>query len=155
MKTTLNHNFLLKCLASAFSMIIFNACSKEKNQELAPSALYQENGMHPVSSSFNQKKQVITILYANEVARKGTDAGGEKYTLVTWKQKPHPLWFGGNTNGEILSVEKINLSKIEQGISNIHYQKQLIRNGSKAEDHMDVRERIRYILEQKFSAFPG
>jgi phosphoribosyl-AMP cyclohydrolase len=155
MKTTLNNNLILKCLASAFAMIMFSACSKEKNRELAPAALYQKNGMHPVSSSFNQKKQVISILYANEVARNGVNTGNQKYTLVTWKQKPHPLWFGGNTNGEILSVEKINLSKTEKGISNIHYQKQLAYNSGKTEENMNVRERIRYILEQKFSKFPG
>lgn len=154
-------NLVLKCLASAFTIVMFNACSKEKNRELAPTALYQESGMHPVSSSFNQKKQVISILYANAVVRNVgnlkniTSTVDQKYTLVTWKQKPHPLWFGGNTNAEILFVEKINLSKTEKGISNIHYQKQLARNGGKAENNMDVRERIRYILEQKFSKFPG
>jgi phosphoribosyl-AMP cyclohydrolase len=154
MKTTLNNNLILKCLASAFAMIMFSACSKEKNRELAPAALYQENGMHPVSSSFNQKKQVISILYANEVAKNGVNTGNQKYTLVTWKQKPHPLWFGGNTNGEVLSVEKINLSKDLNGFTDIHYQKQSAPNGGEIEE-MDVRKRIRYILEQKFSQFPN
>ncbi|WP_293311724.1 hypothetical protein [Pedobacter sp. UBA5917] len=154
MKTTTNHNLIIKCLASAFAMFMFNDCSKEKQRELAPTALYQENGMHPVASSFNTKKQVISILYTNDVARKNLLAGAGKYTLVRWEQKPHPLWFGGNTNGKILSVEKINLSKDAKGLTNIHYLKQSAPTGDNAEE-MDVRKRIRYILAQKFSQFPG
>jgi hypothetical protein len=155
MKTTINNNLILKCLASAFAMIMFNACSQEKNRGLVPASLYQENEMHPVSSSFNPKRQLITILYANEAARERVPNKDEKYTLVTWKQKAHPLWFGGNTNAEILSVEKIRLLKKEKGISNIHYQKQLKEGERNAEAPMDVRKRIRYILEQNFSSFPG
>lgn len=154
MKTTTNNNLIIKCLASAFAMLMFNACSREKQPELAPSALYQENGMHPVASSFNTKKQVISILYANDVVRKGLHADTGKYTLVRWAQKPHPLWFGGNTNGQILSVEKIRLLKDAKGFTNIRYHKQSAPNGDNAEE-MDVRKRIRYILEQKFSQFPG
>ncbi|WP_316845477.1 hypothetical protein [Pedobacter psychrodurus] len=155
MKTTINNNLILKCLASAFAMIMFNACNKAKKHELVPASLYQENGMHPVSSSFSQKRQIITILYANEAARERVPNKDEKYTLVTWKQKAHPLWFGGNINAEILFVEKIRLLKKEKGISDIHYQKELIKGERNAEALMDVRERIRYILEQKFSSFPG
>ncbi|WP_147243812.1 hypothetical protein [Pedobacter miscanthi] len=112
MKTTTNNNLIIKCLASAFAMLIFNACSREKQPELAPTALYQEMGMHPVTSSFNTKKQVISVLYANDVVRKNLHTGAGKYTLVRWEQKPHPLWFGGNTNGKILSVEKITSQKM-------------------------------------------
>lgn len=88
------------------------ACSTKNNFELSPDDLYNSGELQVITSWFNDKRQTISVLYGNELAMAANDSihlAGEQYTLVTWHQQGNPLWFGGQINERIVSVEQVDI----------------------------------------------
>jgi hypothetical protein len=107
-------------------LFILMAC-KEKRQELLniKASVHlndelKENPllMHPLTSSVNPKDNIMSTLYANDIAFDyakrnlcSNYPNGAVLYEVNWKQKPDELWFGANVPGEITSVEKITFKQ--------------------------------------------
>jgi hypothetical protein len=144
-----------------FLLLLGTACSQDKKLTLAPEYLFDNEGLLVVTSSFNNRYQTMSVLYSNAVAQKHIDENsalllhGEEYRFVTWNQKGNPLWFGGNINGAIRTIERVTTSRSEDGTVEFHYQlchglpSDLSGTGT-----VDESSRIKYILAQKASLFP-
>lgn len=146
-------------LSALISIAIFG-CNKSKDLSPAPETIFDEPGMHVVTSIFNQRRETISVLYGNNQAllHAGLDqsehVAGEEFKLVTWGLKPNPLWFGSNINGPLHSVETVkiiadtnNAARIDYGVEN--------RNEETAKiEPADRDERINFIFAQRASVFP-
>jgi len=92
---------------------LLTACSHAAQRIPAPEDLYTEEGLTVISTCFNPAEQTTSILFGNTAACTSANRGyaehneGEDYRLVTWRQHPNPLWFGGHINESILSIEQI------------------------------------------------
>ena len=135
-------------------------CNKSHNLSPAPETIFDEPGMHVVTSIFNQRTETISVLYGNDEAlsHAGLDrpehVAGEEFKLVTWRLKPNPLWFGSNINGPLHSVETVKIvadandaARIDYGVEN------------RSEDVAKIApanrdERINFIFAQTASVFP-
>jgi len=111
----------LKNISLVLLVLLTAACSKPKSSTLAPEALYTDEGFSVITSFFNNKQQTTTILYGNPAAQQAISTGsggqviGEDYRLVTWIQRPNPLWFGSNINGQIKSIERVTIAAAPEG----------------------------------------
>ncbi|RFZ90227.1 hypothetical protein D0C36_20730 [Mucilaginibacter conchicola] len=146
-----------------FAVIIsmfFSACSEKKAPVLAPEYLFHEEGQKVITSLINDKIGTISIIYGNEGAfRSALDpvknhVSGERYIMVTWKQKPMPHWYGTDMNGPIISVETVITRSDQAGRVSFDYSSALC-NGklldSKDKDH---NHRARFIADQPAAVFP-
>ncbi|MBL0740560.1 hypothetical protein [Chryseolinea lacunae] len=148
-----------KTLLFAMLPLLVAACQTPSQPDLAPETLFDNAGLDVITSSFNTRQQTMSTLYGNTAAlRAATDSSkhvaGEEYTLVTWEQKPNPLWFGSNINGAVKTIEHVTTSLDSGGVVVMHYE--LVQG--KPEDRVpatpDDAQRIVYILQQRASFFP-
>jgi hypothetical protein len=101
----------------------------------------------------------MSTLYGNPLALQKAAglnkalAGGELFTLVTWKQQPDAHWFGANIPGDLQWVEILKTSS--NGASVVfNYEryegKTLVPNS----DTLYKSERIKFMLDQRPSVMP-
>jgi hypothetical protein len=101
----------------------------------------------------------MSTLYGNPLALQKAAAfnkelaGGELFTLVTWKQQPDAHWFGASIPGHLQSVE---ILKTQSNGTNVVFNygryegKTLVLNS----DTLYKSERIKFILDQRPSVMP-
>ncbi|MBS0030380.1 hypothetical protein ACTJJ0_25885 [Chitinophaga sp. 22321] len=138
-----------KVLSFIALSLLAAACHPAKQPTLAPETIYQEPGVSVITSFFNNRQQTISTLYGNAEALKAARGdsnmvAGAVYRLITWKQKGNPLWFGGNINGAVKTIESIQVS----GDGVTHYALVSgVATGAPA-------ERTKFVLGLKASVFP-
>lgn len=116
-------------------------------------------GLNLITSFINRKLGTMSTLYGNPLALQKTIAfnedlaGGELFTLVTWKQQSDAHWFGANIPGDIQSVEvlKTNLNGDKVVLNYQRYEGKTLVPDS---DTLNTRERIKFILDQRPSVMP-
>ncbi|WP_374163665.1 hypothetical protein [Arcticibacter sp. MXS-1] len=154
MKTTFSN--LIYAVTTA---LLLTACSS-KEPVLAPEQLYNAGSDKVICSFINDKAGTISIIYGNEQALKSSSNGGtlhypgERYTLVTWKQKPMPHWYGTDMNGTILSVERVEVQKDGRGALSFIYSQQRGHNTAAPGKNADKEKRISFITSQLAAVFP-
>lgn len=137
------------------------ACNQtEDNHSKLSRIIFDAHGQRPISSSVNRNLGTMSILYGNPEAYQsalvsnGEHIAGEEYTYVTWKYGVDPVYDGSDINGELLSVEEIEVASGGDGRTAINYQikkgEPLPVNGK----HLKENERIAYIFEHQPSILP-
>lgn len=154
MKTTIIY------LITALSLL-WTACNQTKdNNSKLSRIVFDAHGQQPISSSVNKSLGTMSILYGNPGAYQrallanGKHIAGERYTYVTWKYGTDPVYEGSDINGELLSVEEIEVTLDENGRTEINY---LIKKGEPLPvngKHLKEKERIAYIFEHQPSILP-
>jgi hypothetical protein len=133
--------------------IILTMCSSENTRIPNPEALYLEEGVTVITTSYNTRTQTTTILYGNAKAHQASGGSphtsGEDYRLVTWHQTPNPLWFGGNINDHIQRIEILTTSSLPNDALAFNY---YIPQGIPTE--APKHQRIAHILNLKPLSFP-
>lgn len=149
MKST--HIYLL-----SFAFLLVSACNKSSEKSALTRIVFDAGNLHVISSSVNKKLETMSVLYGNAKAydaalnATGKHVSGEEYTFVTWKYHENPLWYGSKINGELLSIEGINVHSSD--VIDYHLEKGTpmpVNN-----DLLDQKERISYILEYRPSILP-
>jgi hypothetical protein len=133
------------------------SCNSSSKPVLAPEHLPNVGNQKVITSLINKKDGAISIIYGNDLAIKSANNSisihqiGESYTIVTWKEKAMPDWYGTNMNGEILSIEKVNLLQDKAGKLSYNYK---IERGTLNWRHMNVKQRVHHIINQSTAVFP-
>ncbi|QEM14234.1 hypothetical protein [Mucilaginibacter rubeus] len=152
---------MLKVISCTLSVaLLCGACRQKKNAVLAPEYLYEVKNQKPICSLIDNKKGNILMLYGNDVALRAANypvtkqLPGAYYTLVTWKQKQMPGWYGTNMNGQIYTVETLKISQVAAGPLKSDYQ--FVPGGAYASTvaRPDRNERIRFIIDQRAAVLP-
>lgn len=147
----LNYIFCLLCLA-----FMLSSCQDQPTPTMAPEYLYDAKDQQMISSSINENKGTISILYGNEqaiqVAKRNLP--GARYTLVTWKQKPMLGWYGTNMNSEIYAVESLNIQSAKSDCINLQYQFKTGPSFVNSDGIPSKKERINFIITQPKAVRP-
>lgn len=94
---------------------LLNSCKANPETTIAPEYLHEAKSQKLINFVINNQKSSISLLYGNDTALLAAgDSGkhllpGAYYTLVTWKQKAMPHWYGSNMNGAIFSIEHVKI----------------------------------------------
>ncbi|MBO9613233.1 MAG: hypothetical protein J7619_11085 [Dyadobacter sp.] len=154
--------------------ITLAACHDSRKLTPAPETIFDDNGLHVITSFHNDRTRTISVLYGNDkalahasqeqfahtpgvatrgVPTPGVATPGEVFKLVTWDLKQNPLWFGSNINGGLQTVETVTVSAGESGPA-ISYvlENPTQKNGKNAVS--SNAERISFIFAQRASVFP-
>lgn len=135
------------------------ACQEPRKLAPAPETIFDDHGLHVITSFHNDRTRTISVLYGNNdaLANAGKDRGahtpGEVLKLVTWDLKQNPLWFGSNINGEVQSVETVTVSTGATGPA-IDYTKEDSDQKRGKNAVLGNAERISFIFAQRASVFP-
>nr|WP_250773398.1 hypothetical protein [Dyadobacter sp. MSC1_007] len=144
----------------AFACLTMLGCNKSHNLSPAPETIFDEPGMHVVTSTFNQRTETISVLYGNDAAlshagqARPEHVAGEEFKLVTWGLKPNPLWFGSDINGPLRSVETVKIVADAYGAARIDYGVENRNEETAKIAPTDSDERINFIFAQRASVFP-
>ena len=155
MKTSAN-----KLLYVLVLCIFLLSCSSEQYPVLAPEYIFNNVDLKVISSIINRKKGTIAVIYGNDQAfntasntmREHSD--GEKFEMVTWRLKPMPKWYGTDMNGEMLSVETVEVSKKADGQLLFNYHYKPTDNSSQRIQKPDNRKQMEFIVSQPAAVFP-
>ncbi|MDR6805210.1 hypothetical protein J2Y45_002481 [Dyadobacter sp. BE34] len=160
----------MKNLIAIFISAVFalTSCQQPRKLTPAPETIFDDHGLHVITSFHNDRTRTISVLYGNDealvhasgeragtpgVATPGEPSPGELFKLVTWDLKQNPLWFGSDINGGVLSVETVAVSAGKSGPA-IDY---TIDNPAQKTGKNAVSsnaERISFIFAQRASVFP-
>jgi len=129
---------------------MLSSCQEQPTPTMAPEYLYDAKGQQMISSSINITKGTISLLYGNQQAVQLSkhNLPGAAYTLVTWKQKPMPSWYGTNMNSEIYAVEHLNIQSAKGNSVNIQYQFKAGPGFVNTDGVPSKKERINFIVTQ-------
>ncbi|MCF2492901.1 hypothetical protein [Dyadobacter chenhuakuii] len=136
------------------------SCNDRNTADLAPEYLYDAGNEKVIKSIINNKKGTIAMLYGNDIALQTAQdsllklSPGAQYTLVTWKQKPMPQWYGTNINAEIYSVEHVNVA--HRNVSGLAFDYDFkTGEGFKPGDARPGKDQqIEFITSQRAAVFP-
>lgn len=132
------------------------SCNSSPKPIFAPEYLHNVGDQKVITSLINKKNGIISIIYGNDLAIKTANNNvrnhqiGESYTMVTWKEKAMPDWYGTNMNGEIASIEKVDLLQDKAGKLFYNYQ---IQRGTLSRRHMNIQKRVHHIINQTAAVF--
>jgi hypothetical protein len=158
----LKYKIMWKIIFCTLSIaLLWSSCQQKKYANLAPEYLYEVKDQKPICSLIDNKEGNISMLYGNNVALNAANDSvvrqvpGADYTLVTWKQKEMPGWYGTNMNGEIYAVETLKVSQGEKQQPKSDYQ----FKAGKAYSSVVVRspdhnQRIHFIIDQRAAILP-
>jgi hypothetical protein len=141
-------------------IMLLSSCQQRSLPKLAPEYLYDAKDQKVITSLINNKKNTISLLYGNAVAQKAASdtvikqLAGARYTLVTWKQKGMPGWYGTNMNGDILSVETLDVLSTKDKHGNLNYRFKPGPGAVPDESKARPEDQIRFILVQLSAARP-
>ncbi|WP_439581612.1 hypothetical protein [Dyadobacter bucti] len=153
MKSTIS----LYMIALALLML---SCDDRNTAQLAPEYLYNAGNQKVIKSIINNKKGTIAMLYGNDVAVQSASDSmskpniGANYTLVTWKQKPMPQWYGTKMNGEIYSVEHLKVVQRNATQFAFDYDFQTGKGYQPGDGRPEEQQRIKFITSQRAAVFP-
>lgn len=132
-------------------------CTEPRRLAPAPETIFDEQGLHVITSFYNERTSTISLLYGNDeaLAHAGKPqvehTAGEVFKLVTWALKGNPLWFGGNINGPVQSIETVQVAPESAGVE---YNMQRPDGKTSENSKTDREERISFIFAQRASVFP-
>lgn len=155
MKTSAN-----KLLYALVLCLFLLSCSSEKYPVLAPEYIFNNVDLKVISSIINKKNGTIAVIYGNDLAfntasnamRKHRD--GEKFEMVTWRLKPMPKWYGTDMNGQMLSVETVEVSKKADGQLLFNYHYKPTNTYDQEIQKPDNRKQKMFIVSQPAAVFP-
>lgn len=116
-------------------------------------------GLKVITTFISKKPGTMSTLYGNPLAVKSAGnfnkalAGGESFTLVTWKQQPDEHWFGANIPGDLQLVEVLTTNLSDAHVM-MNYQRYEGKKLDLLSDTLYKRERIKLILDQRPSVMP-
>ncbi len=144
-------------LFTALAITAFIASCKQVPENNKTRIVYDAGDQHVISHAVNKQLETMSILYGNKTAYdaalsgNGSHQAGERYTFVTWRYHDNPMWYGSKINGELLSVEKLEVSAAD-GAIRYHVEE---GNPPPVNGHIqDSTARIRYLLEFRPSMMP-
>lgn len=154
-------SLILTFISAAFA---FAACQEPRKLTPAPETIFDDQGLHVITSFHNDRTRTISVLYGNDKAlahassragaeMPGVDTPGEIFKLVTWDLKQNPLWFGSDINGVVQSVETVTVSAGESGPV-IDYAVENSAEKNRKNAVLSNAERISFIFAQRASVFP-
>ncbi|MGG7664586.1 hypothetical protein [Dyadobacter sp. BHUBP1] len=144
--------------------LTLTGCQEQRKLVPAPETIFDDHGLHVITSFHNDRTRTISVLYGNDDAlahagkernahTPGAAAPGEVFKLVTWDLKENPLWFGSDINGGLQSVETVVVSAGESGpVVDYTFENPVQKNGKSAVS--SDAERISFIFAQRASVFP-
>ncbi|MCE7039139.1 hypothetical protein [Dyadobacter sp. CY312] len=141
-------------------VLLMLSCDDRNTAHLAPEYLYDAGNQMVIKSIINNKKGTISMLYGNELALQAASDSlskpniGAHYTLVTWKQKPMPQWYGTNMNGDIYSIEHLKVVQRNEARFAFDYDFQSEKGYQPGDDRPEKEERIKFITSQRAAVFP-
>lgn len=150
---------IINCYLVTILLLSLTACSKSK-KESGDRIVFHSDGLGVITSSANQTLKTMSVLYGNEEAynaallANGLHVSGEVFRFVTWKYDENPLWLGSQINGELLSVEKIEMTSLPDKSTGIDYQIEKGTPTSVNGVELDRQQRISYILGHRPSVLP-
>ncbi len=132
-----------------------------KEASLPESFGFNKMGLKAISTSINQNKNTVVILYGNNraiaeitdkkytgaAARQQPDGTEKILVLVTWLQKDDPYWFGAKVPGKLLSIETLKSSQHFSKRKAIAYY--IYNNEGIAQQTADRTNRVGTILSMK------
>lgn len=139
--------------------LALTACHEPRKLAPAPETIFDDHGLHVITSFHNDRTRTISVLYGNDDAlaharkERAAHTPGEVFKLVTWDLKQNPLWFGSNINGGLQSVETVTVSAGESGPV-IDYVMDDSSPKSAPNAVLSNAERISFIFAQRASVFP-
>jgi hypothetical protein len=169
LRSPLNNNAMENILPkmSAFFCLWICSCSSNENlpnnintkASFPDSIKFSPAGLKVITSFINRKSGTMSTLYGNPLALKSATglnkalAGGEAFTLVTWKQQPDEHWFGANIPGDLQSVEILKTISNGDTVA-INYQRYEGKAFAQNSDTLMKNKRIKFILDQRPSVMP-
>lgn len=150
------------------------ACHDSRKLAPNPETIFDDHGLHVITSFHNNRTHTISVLYGNDealahasrehdahtpgvstpgVSTRGVSTPGEVFKLVTWDLKQNPLWFGSDINGGLQSVETVTVSAGESGPA-VDYAIDHVGQKSAEKAVLSNAERISFIFAQRASVFP-
>ena len=151
---------LTKSFYTVMLGLFLASCNQKKEAVLAPEYLYNGGNEQVISSLINNKKGTIAIIYGNDLAlRSSRDSlrkhiAGERYVMVTWKQRPMPHWYGTNMNGGIIAVETVKVSQGPKGDVFFDYQLAPGQGTQFVSQDINKDTRIKLIIGPPAAVFP-
>lgn len=147
-----------------FATITLASCHDPRKLTPNPETIFDDHGLHVITSFHNNRTRTISVLYGNQdaLAHAGKERAahtpdvatpGEVFKLVTWDLKQNPLWFGSNINGGLVSVETVTVTNGGSG-SVIDYAMEDFGPKSFKNAVSANSERISFIFAQRASVFP-
>jgi len=135
------------------------SCKQHVRPVLAPEYLHYENDMRVITSVINNRDSTISVIYGNDLAldfaknRQANHLAGEKYVMVTSRQKPMPHWYGTSMNEGVERVEYVTAivgiaGRVQFDYTVEHY------NDKKTKSQDDNVARIEFIANQSAAVFP-
>lgn len=139
-------------------------CDNSRTLVPNPKTIFDDQGLHVITSFHNDRTHTISVLYGNDEALAHAGAGREARTpgvatpgavfkLVTWDLKQNPLWFGSNINGGLQSVETVTVSAGDAGPA-VDYTREDAGQKNTGNAVSGNAERISFIFAQRASVFP-
>lgn len=139
--------------------LLVAGCANEQHHDLynesASHIDVPEIGFNPlegnvISTFINVKDTTMSTLYGNDSAARHAQqrtpyADGDLLSLVTWKQKEDPYWFGGNIPDSVAAIEIV---RFESGKP---FYTMFVDDLLKSHDE---EERIKFITAIQWSEFP-
>ena len=154
-------NLILTFISAALALA---GCQEPRKLTPAPETIFDDHGLHVITSFHNDRTRTISVLYGNDdaranagkepgVATPGVATPGEVFKLVTWDLKQNPLWFGSNINGGLQSVETVTVSASDSGPAIAYAKEDFVQKGGESAVLSNA-ERISFIFAQRASVFP-
>ena len=136
------------------------SCNERNTADLAPEYLYDVQNQKVIKSIINNKRATIAIIYGNDIALQNAADSlpmpktGASYTVVTWKQKPMPHWYGTNMNGVIYSIETMKVNQIANEALTFDYDFQPVKGFTAGDIRPQKTQRVHFITSQRAAIFP-
>nr|WP_295922660.1 hypothetical protein [uncultured Dyadobacter sp.] len=136
------------------------SCTESRRLTPAPETIFDEQGLHVITSFYNERTSTISLLYGNDEAvvhagkPEAEHMPGEVFKLVTWGLKGNPLWFGGNINGPLQSIETVQVTSAGSERTQVTHAVQRQDGKTVENSKTDRAERISFIFAQRASVFP-
>ncbi|MFB6457175.1 hypothetical protein ACE38W_18025 [Chitinophaga sp. Hz27] len=133
--------------------MLFISCSAKKDIPAIRPYAFNDSGLQVITTVINEKAGSVSLLYGNKAALTQQlnlttpQTTTAQYTLVTYRNQDNKFWYGSYINGELLSVEKLDMSGQQPAYSIQQY------NGP-AFTPEDVNKRSAFIQTLTPAAFP-
>jgi len=134
-------------------------CANDQRHDLYNESASQfdvsETGFNPlegnvISTFIDVRDTTMSTLYGNDSAARHAElkapyADGDILSLVTWKQRADPYWFGGNIPDSVVVIEIVRFESGEPIYS---------KHSHKLRESHDMEKRIKFITDMQRSEFP-
>ncbi|RBL90268.1 hypothetical protein [Chitinophaga flava] len=130
----------MRIIYLALATVVFMSCAQTKRELPAIRPyVFNDSGLRVITTVINEKAGTVSMLYGNNAAMNfhaqhaTVNSPKELYKFVTYREQDNQYWYGSYINGELLSVETVDMAPLSQG-EPPHYSIQQY-NGSPATDY--------------------